>query len=74
MKHYARDPLLIVSVLLATTGAVQANTGLLSTLAEKHPTGFGLAMMGISIVTGALTAFKTFLLNRPPDNGQNSGV
>lgn len=65
MKSYAKDPLLIVSVLLAVTGAVQANTGLLSKLAEEYPTGFGLAMMLVSITTGALTAFKTFLLNKP---------
>lgn len=69
MKTYAKDPLLLVSVLLAVTGAVQANTGLLSKAAEEYPTTFGLVMMAVSITTGALTAVKTFLLNRPQGNG-----
>lgn len=65
MKTYAKDPLLIVSVLLAVTGAVQASTGLLSQLAEQHPVSFGLAMTAISVLTGALTAVKTYLTNNP---------
>ncbi len=69
MKQYAKDPLLLVSVLLAVTGAVQANTGALSKLAEEYPTGFGLAMMAISVFTGVLTTIKTFLLNKPTTSG-----
>jgi hypothetical protein len=65
MKRYAKDPLLIVSVLLAATGAVQASTNYLAPLLTKYPTAFGLAMTTISIVTGTLTALKTFIANRP---------
>lgn len=64
-KAYAKDPLLLVSVLLAVAGAVQANTGLLSKIAEQYPTAFGLVMMGISVSTGALTAIKTYLVANP---------
>jgi hypothetical protein len=74
MNKYLKDPLLLVSILLAAAGAIQANTSMLSELAAKHPTAFGLVMTAVSVVTGVLTAFKTFLLNRPPDIGNNSGV
>jgi|WetSurMetagenome_2_1015567.scaffolds.fasta_scaffold857589_2 hypothetical protein len=67
MKNLFKDPLFLVSILLAITGGVQANTGQLSALATEYPTAFGLVMSTISIVTAVLTAVKTMLLNQPKD-------
>lgn len=64
LKPYLKDPLLLVSVLLAATGAIQANTGMLSELAKQYPTAFGLTMTLVSVVTGVLTAIKIALLNK----------
>jgi hypothetical protein len=68
MSPHAKDPLLVISVLLAITGTVQASTGLLSALAARHPLYFGLAMTAISVVTAVLTVLKTNLAMRqtPP--------
>lgn len=75
MKSIFKDPLFLVSVLLAITGTIQASTSMLSVLATKYPTAFGLAITGVSIVTAVLTAIKTQLLTTArPDGGQNSGV
>lgn len=74
MKQYTKDPLLIVSVVLAATGAVQASTNLLSPLLQKYPTGFGLAMTGVSMVTATLTALKTYLASRPPTTSGDDGT
>lgn len=68
MNKYTKDPLLWISILLAMAGGVQANTGYLSDLATKHPTAFGLTMTGISILTGALTALKSFIMVKAPPN------
>lgn len=58
MNTNAKDPLLILSVLLAVTGAIQASTGLLSTLASQHPIAFGVTMTLISVATAVLSVLK----------------
>lgn len=62
MNNQVRDPLLIISVLLAVTGGIQASTGALSMLADEYPLAFGLAMTAISVVTGVLTAIKNSII------------
>lgn len=76
MNRYLKDPLLLISALLAITGAVQASTGMLSALAEQYPVAFGVAMTAVSAATGVLTALKTYLISQPkrPDDGQESGA
>jgi hypothetical protein len=68
MKRYLKDPLLVVSVLLAVTGALQASQGFLTALVQRYPIAFGLAMTAVSCTTGVLTVLKTYLTTpRPPD-------
>jgi hypothetical protein len=56
-----KDPLLIVSILLAITGAIQASTGYFSDMMTAHPIRFGLGMTAVSIVTGVLTVVKSYI-------------
>lgn len=74
MKQYFKDPLLLVSVLLAITGGLQASQGLLSEAIKQHPIGFGIAMTITSCVTGALTVLKTALAQRPSPNTHDDGT
>jgi hypothetical protein len=74
MNQYAKDPLFVISLLLAVSGAIQTSTGLLSKLADQYPISFGIVMTAISATTAVLTAVKTHMINNPPSNGQNSGV
>lgn len=74
MKQYAKDPLLIVSVLLAVTGAFQASTNQLAPLLAKYPIAFGIAMTLVSAATGTLTVLKTFIANRPAPDTHDDGT
>lgn len=70
MNNQVRDPLLIISVLLAVTGGIQASTGALSMLADEYPLAFGLAMTAISVVTGVLTAIKNSIILQQKGDGE----
>lgn len=54
-----KDPLFVVSLLLAITGAIQSSQGLLTELIQRYPVAFGLSMMGVSILTAVLTVIKS---------------
>lgn len=60
MNTNAKDPLLLLSILLAVAGAIQASTGHLSALAAQYPVGFGLAVTATSITTAVLTVLKNY--------------
>lgn len=58
MNKHLTDPLTIISVLLAITGAVQGAGGLLTPLMTKYPMQFGIGMTIVSTLTGVLTYLK----------------
>ena len=64
MRRYVRDPLLIVSVLLSLTGAVQASTNYLAPLLTRPGTTGGVAAGGADVV-GTGTPLTSLPGSRP---------
>jgi len=62
VKTLLKDPLFVLSLILAALGGIQASVGYLSPLVEQHPLGFGLAMTTISVFTATLTAARAGLM------------